>query len=411
MQSIYYGITSEGNISRNIGEWIKTAGPPVVFAEKDENLALYSNGLLGSYEVVSLDEALKRYPDADVWVTYRRAGNSARALLNKLPPERIHFLEADLEYRKGCGFLGRFISYRKDTFSPCCVTGECPVVPASGTVRERLSHWQEYTGKLVDDVRMGRANDCQDCYLLTFGPWQKSIKLREINFGSNQPGDICNFRCTYCFCERTFERLKNATDGLTTYEILKQISEIPEYDTNDFIVQLANGEFCANKHCDEMLDILSKTKWKIELLSNLSIYKEKLADIMDSGRITSLLVSLDSGTRETFKAIKRVDAFDRVVANLRKYPVSKTKLMLKYIFLDGVNDNETDVDGFYDLVKENGGIISLSSNLSAPFTKKMLDMSLRLISKAKVDGIEVSSRSSYLSKEDKIFINESIASA
>jgi len=160
-----------------------------------------------------------------------------------------------------------------------------------------------------------------------------------------------------------------------------------------------------------MLDILLKSKWKIELLSNMSLYKEKLAALMESGRIVLLLTSLDAGTRETFKAIKRVDMFDRVVENLKKYPVHKTRLMLKYIFLEGVNDNEADVDGYYEIVKEVGGIISLSANLTAPYTEKMKELTLRLVKKAKADGISVSSTSSYLTPQDAKFITDSYDSA
>jgi len=411
MAIIFYGIVGENSVRRNIDKWIGIAGVPEVFSEKDENLKKYPKKFLGKYDVLSLDEALARYPDAEIWVTYPKAGVTANHLITKLAPERIHFLEADLEYRKGCSYLGRFISYRKDTFSPCCVTSKCPIVPTSGTIPERLLQWQEYTTKLVDDIRNERPNACQKCHLLKFGAWRKTIRLSEINFGSNQPGDICNFSCTYCFCENTFKRLKNATDGLTTYEVLRQISEMPEYDTDDFIVQLANGEFCANKHCEEMLDILLQKKWKIELLSNMSIYKEKLATLMRDGRVILLLTSLDAGTRETFKAIKRVDRFDRVVENLKKYPTDKTRLMLKYIFLEGVNDNEADIDGYYEIVKDTGGIISLSANLTTPYTEKMKELTLRIVKKAKADGIDVSTSSSYITPQDAKFISESYAGA
>ena len=404
MANIFYGIS--GDISRKISKWISVAGDPDVFSEKDENLHKYKTALIGKYDVVSLDEALERYPDADIWVTYPRAGITAKYLLTKLPPERIHFLEADIEYRKGCDYLGRFISYRKDTFSPCCVTGECPVIRTSGSIMERLTQWQEYTSKLVDDIRQEKPNDCQNCHLLRFGPWRKTVGLNEINFGSNQPGDVCNFRCTYCFCEKTFKRLKDATDGFTTYEVMRQLSERPEYDTDDFIVQLANGEFCANKYCDEMLDILLRKKWKVELLSNMSIYNEKLATLMDSGRVRSLMTSLDAGTRETFMKIKRVDMFDRVIENLKKYPVDKTQLLLKYIMLDGVNDNEEDIDGFFDIAMSVGGAISLSSNLSAPYTDNMREMASRIIMKAKTAGIKVGTNSSYLTTADTKFIKE-----
>jgi len=410
MANIFYGIASENNVKNNISKWIGIAGAPDIFCEKDENLKCYRAKLLGQYDVVSLDEALKRYPNADVWVTYRKAGVTAQALLKKLPPERIHFLEADLEYRKGCSRLGRFISYRKNNFSPCCVTGRCPIVPTTGSVRQRFEQWQDYTTQLIDDIRAGRPNACEHCHLLKEGFWRKTVKLDEVSFGSNNPGDICNFKCIYCFSKNSLIRLGNDTDGFTTYEILRQISEMPEYDTEDFTVQLSNGEFCANKHCEDMLDILLKTKWKINLVTNLSIYREKLSSLMKNGRLIKTLVSLDSGTRETFKKVRGVDAFDKVVENLKKYPTQNAKLILKYIFLEGLNDNEADVDGFYQIVKDVGcSTITLSSDqtIGCPlFTDKIRELVLRLIKKAKRDGVMISSNSSYLDPKDAKFINE-----
>jgi len=100
MANIFFGISSEKKISQAIENWISIAGTPDVFAEKDENLKKYQTKLLGRYDVVSIDEALERYPDAEVWVTYRKADNTARMLLTKLPPEKIHFLEADLNIVK-----------------------------------------------------------------------------------------------------------------------------------------------------------------------------------------------------------------------------------------------------------------------------------------------------------------------
>ena len=80
---------------------------------------------------------------------------------------------------------------------------------------------------------------------------------------------------------------------------------------------------------------------------------------MQTGRIVKIITSIDAGTRETFKKIKRNDMFDKVMENLRKYPVNKTKLILKYLILEGVNDNETDIDRFYEIAKEAGAVIML----------------------------------------------------
>jgi len=410
MATIFYGILGEGVVRRNIDKWVGIAGKPDAFCEKDENLEKFQEKLLGRYDVVSLDEALKRYPDADVWVTYPKPSATAKKLLKILPSEKIHFLEADLEYRKGCRFLGNFISYRRTNFAPCCVTGQAPKYKNAGSVSQKLSHWQDVTEKLVDDVRNDRPNACEKCHLLKHGFYRKSVKLNEINFGTNNRGDICNFRCIYCFCAPGFEKLKNE-EGLTTYEIIKEMSEMPEFNREDFVLQLANGEFCANKHCEDMLDIFLSNKWKFKLITNLSLYREKLATLMDSGRVISTLISLDAGTRETFKKVKQNDRFDIVVQNLKRYPLNKAGLQLKYIFLEGINDNETDVNGFYEIAKEHNAIIVFSSNLTKVWTDKMRESALGVIKKAKKDGVKISYSGSYLNAVDVKFVRDNYENA
>ena len=132
---------------------------------------------------------------------------------------------------------------------------------------------------------------------------------------------------------------------------------------------------------------------------------------MSSGRIENTTTSLDAGTRETFKKIKQVDSFERVLENLRKYPLKNTNFLLKYIFLEGVNDNEADIDGFYEIAKDIGGIIMLCANLNTPYTDKMKDLALRILKKAKAEGVRINSHSAYLAPEDKKFIQESYANA
>ena len=90
---IFYGITSK--ISEKINQYIAIAGKPVVFSTKDKELKDYKNNpLFNKYKVVSLDDAIKQYPDAEVWVLYKNPINTTKELLKKSATERIIFLPA-----------------------------------------------------------------------------------------------------------------------------------------------------------------------------------------------------------------------------------------------------------------------------------------------------------------------------
>ena len=411
MSIIFFGITSESHIANNIDNWISIAGTPDIFSERDDHIAKYQTKLLNKYEVVTIDEALKRFPNANVWVTYPKVGYIPGMLAKKLPTNRIHFLEADLEYRKGCKYLGKFMLYREGSFSPCCVTGHMPSFKVSGSVKERVIKWQSVTTKLIEAAQLDSQNKCKNCHMLKSDFWRKSVRLNMLSLASNNRGDVCNFKCVYCFAQDSLKQTRDSKNGISAYEILQQLYEVPELDKEDLTLLISNGEFCANKHCDEMLDIFLKTNWKMDLTSNCSIYREKLESLMESGRVVSIVTSIDAGTRETFKKIKRNDMFDKVVENLRRYPLSKTRLHLKYIFLEGINDNEADINGFYDIAKEVNGIIMFSSNLTKPYTPKMRELALMIAKRAKADGVEISTGGNFLHPDDARFINENYKSA
>ncbi len=408
---IFYGITDVG--MSKIDKFISIANAePVLFSTKDEEVENYKGKpLLGKYEVVPIKEAYERYPDADVWVTYAIANNTARILSGIFKPEKIHFFEADLEYRRGCGYIGHFINFGGDYISPCCIVGHNPIIRTSGSIPERIAAWQKYSEKLLDDMQNDRPNDCSKCPHYKYGFYRKTVKADTISFGSTHSGDTCNLKCIYCFAEDSLKRLKNDTGENTTYEVVRQISLMPEYSNSSSLsIHFANGEFCANKHCNDILDILIKSKWRSVIMSNMTIYNEKFAEFMNTGRLTYIQVSLDSGTRETYAKVKGVDLFDNVMSNFKRYPMHKTYLDLKYIFLEGYNDNEVDIDAFCNIAKETGcKQIALSSNLAKPFTPKMRELTIRLIKKAKRHKIYVTESNAYLTQEDKKFIKDAYA--
>lgn len=402
---VFYGVVTR--VLTSMDKYISIAGEPVVFTGGEEEVEKFRNKLfMGKYKVIPLDEVLRLYPDRDIWVTYKKANATAKKLLKLYKdPNKIHFFEADLEYKKSCSFLGHFIDYRVDNFSPCCVSSNS-AVKTSGSVAERIAHWEKYVTKLEEDIKNGVPNVCDGCKHLKDGFFPKKIKLDYICFATNHPGDVCNLRCSYCFVKSRFEKFKENKDGMTTYETIKQLSEMPEYNSSDITIELSNGELCANKYCNEIFDILLKMKWKVRFVTNMTIYNKKFAEFLKTGRTVNVLTSLDSGTPETFKKIKQVDCLNKVVANLKKYPLEKANLRLKYIFLEGINDNEKDVMGFYDIVKDvNCKVIMISSDRCKPLTPKMRDLVVELVKKAKKDGIKVS-KSAYLSRQDDKFIDE-----
>ena len=68
--------------------------------------------------------------------------------------------------------------------------------------------------------------------------------------------------------------------------------------------------------------------------------------------------SLDCGSRELYKKIKRIDAFDRVIENVRRYTnaasYAKDFFTAKYILLDGLNDNIEEIEKWLQVINSLG---------------------------------------------------------
>ena len=84
----------------------------------------------------------------------------------------------------------------------------------------------------------------------------------------------------------------------------------------------------------------------LHFFSSGIFYSEVIADAMKKSR-ANIVVSVDSGTKETYEKIKRVKTFDKVWENMAKYSragvqddfCNKGYVILKYIIIPKVNDS------------------------------------------------------------------------
>ena len=418
---IYYGIESYDFVRENIENWVNITGKPEVFAASTSNIKNYVQEFLG-YSIITIDDALDRYSDADIYITFSKeqhARKAAEDLLQKTTPDKIHFLNVELEYKKNCTRLGKWLFFESNSFVMCTVFKRYPRLFVTGTIHERIEKWKDFSEKLIAANQIDAPNKCLNCHFLKYGFYPRQAKVMNLRFVQDLAMDSCNLRCFYCssVSKNKFKGNMKKT-GYSTYDVVKALSEMPNYveSGEDFTVTFSNGEFCANKYHDEIVEVLLHNEWRIELVSNFSIYREKLAQLMETGRIYRVITSIDSGTRETFKRIKGNDRFDIVIENLRKYPIHKTKMCLKYIILEGINDNETDIDGFIKIAKDVNANIWLSTDKNT--SKKPMIESTHLreliidfVRKGKKEGLLVTADANNINPADTKFIRDTYTRA
>ena len=159
----------------------------------------------------------------------------------------------------------------------------------------------------------------------------------------------CNAKCTYC----TYSYCRNNNQ---IYEIFPILNELVE---NNILSKCANvfisgGEPTISPEFEKVFSLLiNYLESKIEVFTSCIKYSKSIEDAFKKNKV-KLLVSLDSSNSIIYKKIKKVDAFDKVILNLKSYisasENAKNNVILKYIVLDGVNDKLEDIYAFLDLV-------------------------------------------------------------
>ena len=188
--------------------------------------------------------------------------------------------------------------------------------------------------------------ECSRCFKINNDDWDEG---EYIDFIIMTHFSRCNLNCIYCS-----NNLDSNTRSNENYSILPFLKYLKSEGVlkDNFELHIGGGEFTIYKECEQILDEFGKDgNVKIYIPTNAMTYSPKLYDAMKSGK-TYIVVSLDCGSKKTFHKIKRVNAFDSVVGNLRKYAEANPYLItLKYIIIPGFNDSINEFRKFLNVAK------------------------------------------------------------
>jgi pyruvate-formate lyase-activating enzyme len=252
--------------------------------------------------------------------------------------------EFGFEWRRGCTQLDRYFAYFGRSMSTCC-GAYGPKIECSGNLANDLGALREACEAIVAGFRAGIPTGCDPCGEVYYGYYAKKPEFTHINISASK-GMRCNSKCFYCTERAALERSR---------EII--------YETDDFIRQLGgltdirriwftNGEISVNPDADAVLGLVEKRGYGATFVTNCFVYREEIAGMLGAGPEYMINTSLDCGTRESFARIKGVDRFEKTVENIKRYAATGGCVYLKWIFLEGFNDNGADMDGFLDLCAE-----------------------------------------------------------
>lgn len=217
---------------------------------------------------------------------------------------------------------------------------------------------------LVENFKKGILPQvCQNCYMLNtddFGKIDEPLK-KELDNIFISHWLHCNCGCIYC-CNGIVPKSKISSVKRKSeyYDLLPTIIKLCKegYVGEHTKIHTIGGEPAVLDEFDEIMRWLRKySKEKISFLTSGIDFSQTIYDFLKEGN-ASVCVSLDCGTPSLFFKIKRVDAFDKVLDNLKKYVSAnlqdENSVILKYILINGLNDSVEEIDNFLNIARNLG---------------------------------------------------------
>ncbi len=259
-----------------------------------------------------------------------------------------------------CHFMKHSLHFFQDSIKACCTNAQGPVF------------YPDYSGEVIDwnyifNIRKKYIKNinsfwnkktipdcCKNCSELNLYKSKDKVKKFEniIDTVYFHHSMSCNAKCVYC-CYR--ERSKGYN-----YKVLPAVKSLIDNKilSKHASIYMSGGEITINPEFEELLYLLiNYLDSKIEILTSGIKYCKSIESAFKADRCI-LIISPDCADRETYKKIKRVDCFDELVNNLKTYisacENAKNNIILKYIIVDNINDNNEEIEKFINLAKNLG---------------------------------------------------------
>ena len=194
---------------------------------------------------------------------------------------------------------------------------------------------------------------CKGCFFLKEREWDDEDYINYMVFNH---WTLCNCKCKYCFTNEQSDFF-NARENYNMYPVIKKLVDMGKVRGGGEI-GFGGGEPTLLPEFEPMLNMLMDAGCdNIRVHSSCVKYSDAIERGLREGKVT-LVVSVDSGTAETYTNIKRHNHFNKVWENLERYASAqgenKYKAKTKYIIYPGYNDNKEELDKWFDLTVKAG---------------------------------------------------------
>lgn len=278
---------------------------------------------------------------------------------------------------KFCEQLQRCIFFDSNSIVHCCNCSQFRDTTYKENYNGEKIDWVDLINnklKMQEEAKKGIIpyDSCKNCHMWREEEWQEGGYLNEIIISH---WEACNCNCYYCFTAPN----KKASNSFKHYDLFPIIQDLKKSGYMDFsknnggIVRFLGGDLSMLKRIDKMINLfLDAGAQNIYLPTSGIKYMPILEKVLKQGK-GEVIISPDSGNRELYKKIKRVDSYEKVKKHMEKYAKAAKKgnssFKSKYIVIPYVNDTKEQID---EWIKEclNLGIEHIADDFEDNFSSK-----------------------------------------
>lgn len=277
-----------------------------------------------------------------------------------------------------CNWLQHGLSFENDHIEMCCLC--CHKGGGRLNIKDSYNgkglSWDDIFDlkqKFIDDNVNGITDPrCEGCFNLVHRGWDDDEKY--INYIHFNHWTHCNSDCIYCYTKWD----KKAFNSRPHYKALPMLKEL--FKRKLFRpggeVTFAGGEPTILNEFDDIIKCLLKNGAdRITVHSSGIKYSKAIEQGIKEEKL-SVCLSADSGTRDVFKQVKRVDKFDKFWENTRKYAEAqknienKIYVETKFILIPEVNTYKEEIDKWLELSVE-AGVKSVVADIENDYCKEL----------------------------------------
>lgn len=255
-----------------------------------------------------------------------------------------------------CPYMKHSLHFFHDEIRACCSNVKGPVFYSNYNGKD--INWDEVYEERKNYIKLINSNsnedpiplECQGCFMAEGFLSDKKIddfenKVDNLFIQNNMSCDAKCVNCSFITEEKE-----------TRYSALSLIKVLTEKKLLDEKCKpiISCGGITTSQEFDELVDLLADNVDNTIYLSTSGIkYSDAVANAFKKNKCWQT-ISIDAGTKETYAKLKQVDCFDTIINNLKNYISVDEKArectILKYVIVNGINDNVEEIKKFFDVV-------------------------------------------------------------